>query len=258
MNPVVKFLNRLDASAWRAVIISCVLLASVAAVFVLGRMFLFTGESDGALGGIQALLNDVRTSPFGLLIVIGIYCGAAFLGAPQFGLIGATVLAFGPTLGFGYAWIATLASSSMAFWLGRVFGFSMVRKYGGDSVLRLSRFMGKNDFLASAIVRNVPTAPAIVVNMAFGASEARFLRFLSGTAIGIVPKTLLIALFGQAVAQSMTGNPLFAGIALVVMGLIWIPLMLLARSNLIREKLGREATRKMIAESEAAEPEAEK
>ena len=92
--------------------------------------------------------------------------------------------------------------------------------------------MGRNDFLASAVVRNVPTAPFIVVNMAFGASEARFLHYAAGVAVGIIPKTLLMALFGQAVAQSLAGNPLFAFGALAAMVVLWIALMLFARTRI--------------------------
>lgn len=239
MKRILRFLNRMDASVWRALIITALLLGSVLAVLLFGRMVLFHGENDGLLAQIQNTLEGMRSSPVAILLVIVIYCLLAFLGAPQFGLIGATVLAFGPVMGFFYSWFATLVSSGMAFWIGRVFGMSIVRRYGGDSILRLSRFMRKNDFIASAIVRNVPTAPAIVVNMAFGASEARFLWFTAGTAVGIIPKVALIALFGQAMAQSLTGNPVFAGVSVLVMSLIWIPLMLFARSNLAKEKTPR-------------------
>ena len=235
MQRIVRFFHRMDASIWRAVIITALLLTSVLAVLIAGRMFLFDGETNGILGQVQDFLLSMRSSVFGLPLVILLYCGLAFLGAPQFGLIGATVLAFGPTLGFMYSWVATLVSASMAFWIGRVFGLNIVRKYGGDSISRLSRFMRKNDFLASAIVRNVPTAPAIVVNMAFGTTESRYIWFLAGAAVGIVPKILIIALFGEAVAQSMTGNPVFAGIAVTVMAVIWIPIMLVARSNIARQ-----------------------
>ncbi|WP_293612154.1 VTT domain-containing protein [Ponticaulis sp.] len=251
MNRIVKFIGRMDASAWRALIITGLLLTSVVLMLVVGKMFLFDGEGDGLMAQLQTYLHEHRTAPYMFLVVAVLYCVLAFLGAPQFGLIGMTVLAFGSVLGFFYAWGATLVSASVAFWIGRGFGMSLVQRYGGDSILRLSRFMGRNVFIASAIVRNVPTAPAIVVNMAFGASDARFSGFLAGTGLGIIPKTLMIALFGQAVAQSLTGNPLFAAVSVVAMALLWIPLMLFARSNLA-EKRG--FTPEENAESETEKP----
>ena len=38
----------------------------------------------------------------------------AFIGAPQFILIAACVVAFGPSLGFFYSWAATVASAASA------------------------------------------------------------------------------------------------------------------------------------------------
>jgi uncharacterized membrane protein YdjX (TVP38/TMEM64 family) len=231
MNPFFNFLNRLDKTAWRAVGVTGLLLVGVLAVLLFGKLVLFNGEHD-VFQEVQDVLEGLRTSPLGLLAVIILFCVTAFLGAPQFGLIGAVVLAFGPVLGFCYSWIATLVSASMTFWLGRVSGMTLVRRYGGDSIQRMSKFMGKNAFLASAVVRNVPTAPFIVVNMAFGVTEAKFLHFLSGAAVGIIPKTLLTALFGQVVVSSLAGNPLFAAAAVIAMTLLWIPLMLIARTRL--------------------------
>lgn len=231
MNPFFKFLTRLDATAWRAVGVTSALLVGVLAVLLFGKLVLFNGEHD-IFQDVQGILESLRTSPFGLLAVIVLFCVTAFLGAPQFGLIGAVVLAFGPVLGFCYSWIATLVSAAMTFWLGRVSGMTLVRRYGGDSIRRMSKFMGKNAFLASAIVRNVPTAPFIVVNMAFGVTEAKFLHFMAGAAIGIIPKTLLTALFGQVVVSSLAGNPVFAAIAVIAMTVLWIPIMLIARTRL--------------------------
>lgn len=240
MNPIIRFVNRMDASVWRAVIVTSLLLGGVIAVLVIGKVFLFSGDNAGIFSQIEHWLEAMTGSPLalfmGLLAVTLIFCVSAFIGAPQFGLVAVTVAVFGPVIGFFFAWTATLVSQAMAFWIGRSFGMSLVRKYGGDSILRLSRFMGKNDFVASMIVRNVPTAPAIVVNMAFGASEARFLWFQLGGALGSIPKILIIALFGEAVAQSMTGNPIFAGLAVAAVALIWIPIMLFSRSNLVKEK----------------------
>ncbi len=239
MNPVVRFINRMDATAWRAILVTVGLLVGLALVLLFGRLVLFSGgEGEGILARAQELLTGLRSSPLGLLAVIVLFCIAAFLGAPQFGLIGAAVLAFGPVLGFFYAWFATLCSASLTFWVGRLSGMSLVRRYGGGSIQRMSRFMGRNAFVASAVVRNVPTAPFIVVNMAFGVSEAKYLHFLGGAALGVIPKTLLTALFGQAIAASLAGNPLFALGAVVAMAFLWIPLMLFARKRLEEQPTG--------------------
>ncbi len=235
MNPVVKFLNRMDATAWRAVIVTSLLLAGLVGIFLFGRLVLLSGEDgQSVLSRAEDILTGLRSSPFGLLAVIIFFCVMAFLGAPQFGLIGVVVLAFGPVLGFFYSWFAALCSGSLTFWIGRMTGMTVIRRYGGQSIQRMSRFMGRNAFAASAIVRNVPTGPFVVVNMAFGASEAKYLHYIAGMAVGVIPKTLLTALFGQAVAASLAGNPMFAVFAVLAMGAIWIALMLFARSRMAK------------------------
>lgn len=230
MRRLIAFLNRMDESAWRAVLVSAGLFIGVAVILVVGKSIILSGEEGGGLmQRLQAMMLALRESPFGLPVVIVLFCAAAFVGAPQFMLITAAVTAFGPTQGFIYAWTATTISMALTFYVGRFAGEETVRKYGGDVANRFSRFVGKNDLLASMIVRNVPTAPFIVVNMAFGVSQARFWRFLVGGALGSLPKHLIVAFGGQAVVTAIQGNLWMAAVAFVGSMVIWIPLMLFAR-----------------------------
>ena len=75
----------------------------------------------------------------------------AFLGVPQFVLIAAAVVAFGPWTGFAYSWIGTLVSSLVGFWLGRAYGARILRDFAGESVNKFMRMIGKNGFMASLI-----------------------------------------------------------------------------------------------------------
>lgn len=66
--------------------------------------------------------------------------------------------------------------------------------------------MGKNGFLASFIVRFVPTAPFVVVNMAFGAARVSFLAFMAGMTLGVLPKTAIVAFAGDGILDALEGN----------------------------------------------------
>ena len=68
------------------------------------------------------------------------------------------------------------------------------------------RMIGKNGFMASLIVRLVPSAPFIVVNMAAGVTPMKLRDFAAGTAIGIVPKIALTAFAGNSIVQAMKGG----------------------------------------------------
>ena len=227
-----EFFNRMDRSAIRAVLISAGLFVAAVLILVIGRaMLMSAGEGEGAFGAMQSALIALRDHPAGLPLLILIFCACAFIGAPQFALIALAVAAFGPVRGMAYAWIAVLCSMSVTFWFGRFAGEATVRRYGGETLNRLARFVGENDFFASMIVRNLPTAPFIIVNMAFGVSRARYWRFLAGGAIGVLPKLSLVAFGGQAVMAALGGNLWLAVLAAVLAFAVWAVLVVAARKR---------------------------
>lgn len=227
MRGFLQFLNRMDKTAWRAVGVTLALFVGVAVVLVLGKTGAF-----GTFEDFEHWLESLRASPWGLPALIAVFCLSAFIGAPQFGLIAAAVVAFGPWHGFLYSWIATLVSGAMTFWLGRMAGEGTFRKYAGETANRMSAFIGRNAFLASTIVRNVPTAPFIVVNMAFGVSRAKFSHFLTGMALGVLPKTALVAFAGQSVMAALKGSTWLAVAAALLAAFGWVGLMLVSRLRL--------------------------
>lgn len=159
------------------------------------------------------------------LAVLG-FTGLAFIGAPQFVLIGVAVLAFGPGPGFVYSWIGTLTSSLVGFLLGRRFGARLLADHGGARVRRFLELVGRNGFLASLLVRLAPSAPFIVVNMAAGMTPMRLVSFLAGTALGIIPKIAVTAFAGRALAGGSPWRWGLLGLAV----LAWAVLGLGARS----------------------------
>ena len=204
----------------------------VAGVFVVGRFVL-----DVEPTAVNAWFESAASEWYALPVTILIFTVLAFVGAPQFALIGAAVFAFGPVQGFLFSWIATIVSASVNFWLGRFLGADTVRRYGGQTVNRISAFVGRNGFFASMIVRIVPSAPFIVVNMAAGVSRMGYWPFIAGLGVGVIPKTAVIAFFGGSLIALFAGGGWEAGIALGVAAILWIGFMLFAR-RLLRSETG--------------------
>ncbi|MCC5980970.1 MAG: TVP38/TMEM64 family protein [Oceanicaulis sp.] len=236
MNAVLTFLNAMDARAVRAVSISLALFGLVIAVFLVGR-FAFGIEP----GHVQAWLAEAASEWYALPLTILAFTAFSYIGAPQFALIAAAVLAFGPLGGFAYSWLGTMVSAAANFWTGRILGADVVRRYGGDTVNRVSAFVGRNGFWASAIIRNVPSAPFIVINMAAGVSRMGFFVFMAGTALGIIPKIALVAFAGSSVIALLTGSGLWVAAILALTAFGWLMAMLMARRWLGRTDTGREA-----------------
>jgi uncharacterized membrane protein YdjX (TVP38/TMEM64 family) len=197
----------------------------VGVVFLFGAQVLgFSGEAT-----VERWLGFAANGPWGLPVAVGAFALLAFVGVPQFILIAAAVVAFGPVTGFAYSWIGTLASAVVGFFLGRFAGAKVLQSFSGEGVQAFMGLVGRNGFLASLIVRLVPSAPFIVVNMAAGVTPMRLRDFLAGTAIGIIPKIVLTAFAGNSIVRVLKGQGGTHVAWLVLIVLTWLVIGWFAR-----------------------------
>ncbi|MDA8708499.1 TVP38/TMEM64 family protein [Hellea sp.] len=228
MKSVWAFFTQMDKQALRALAVLLVMFGVVILLILIGRDMLSLPESE-----FHQFFESLRASGYGLPLTILTFVLAAFLGAPQWALIAGVVVAFGPMSGGIYAWIATMVSATIDFWLGRWMGAERLRRYGGEFVNRIVRVVRKNGLVTSFAVRFVPTGPFVLVNMAAGVSHMKFLSFFLGTALGIVPKIAIVALVGQGLISGSEGKAvmgIFIGLAVLL-----IVFMFLARRRLRAE-----------------------
>jgi uncharacterized membrane protein YdjX (TVP38/TMEM64 family) len=235
MSRFFDFLLNMEARRWRAVLATVVVMGAMVALFAVGKSQL----GLDAEVRLEAWLGGFRHGPWGLPAAVVVFTVAAFFGAPQFILIAACVVAFGPWFGFLYSWIATVASAAVTYWMGRGPTARLLERHGGKTVGRLTRFVGKNAFYASFMIRNVPSAPFIVVNMAFGAARASFPGFLAGCALGVLPKTALVAFFGGSFMTAVSGDGVWTSAILAGVALAWLGLMLGVREWVRRREVAR-------------------
>jgi uncharacterized membrane protein YdjX (TVP38/TMEM64 family) len=224
MRRLFQLLSDMDAQAWRTLAVSFLLFGGVGLVFLFGAQVLgFDGEAT-----VEQWLG-AASGPWALPAAVAAFALLAFVGVPQFMLIAAAVVAFGPLTGMVYSWIGTMVSALVGFSFGRMAGARALERFSGEGVRRFTRLIGENGFLASLVVRLVPSAPFIVVNMAAGVTPMRVGSFIAGTALGIVPKIVLTAFAGASIVQVLRGD---VGQNLIWLGLIaagWIGVGWLAR-----------------------------
>jgi uncharacterized membrane protein YdjX (TVP38/TMEM64 family) len=164
----------------------------------LGVLFLFGLPALGVSGPEEARRWLILArGPWELPVVIAAFAALAFLGVPQMVLIAAAVLAFGPVTGFAYSWAGTMVSALVGFGLGRGFGARMIHDWA--AARRFADLVGRNGLLASLVVRLVPFAPFVLVNMAGGVTSMSWTSFTLGTGIGILPKIAAIAFAGRSI-----------------------------------------------------------
>jgi uncharacterized membrane protein YdjX (TVP38/TMEM64 family) len=217
MRRLLSFLTNMDAKAIRSLVISFALFGGVGLIFLAGAPALGLTSKAGV-----ARWLTLAQGPWALPAAVAAFAVLAFLGAPQVALIAAAAVVFGPLKGSLYSWIGTFVSAQIGFELGRLFGGGLIRDLQSRGVDRFMALVGRNGFMASLVIRLVPAAPFIVVNMAAGVAKVRRADFALGTAIGIVPKILLTAFAGGSVMAAANGGGWVQFALLGVVILIWL------------------------------------
>lgn len=230
MRRFLQVLSNMDAQAWRTLVVSFVLFGGVGLVFVFGAQAMGVNETT-----VQQWLL-VASGPWSLPVAVAAFALLAFAGVPQIMLIAAAVVAFGPQLGCVYSWIGTMVSSLVGFYLGRAAGAKTLERFSGESVTRFMALIARNGLFASFIVRLVPSAPFIVVNMAAGVTPMGVLDFTLGTAVGIVPKIVLTAFAGHSIFRVLKGEIGRDALWLALIAAAWVAIGLLARAWLKRRE----------------------
>lgn len=137
---------------------------------------------DGAVGLLAAFAAFVLLGSVGFPIAVLIAASGAVIGSWW-----AAVFAFAGVLG----------ASPAGFLLGR----RLPDLFSGDFVERrldrVRRAVENRVVLAIAGLRNVPIAPFTIVNALIGLSGVSWGAYLVGTAIGMLPGTILLSVFGD-------------------------------------------------------------
>jgi uncharacterized membrane protein YdjX (TVP38/TMEM64 family) len=202
------------------------LLGALAIAFVAAAPLLGLKNADMVQRWLTA---GQALGPAGIVAVAAAFCLLALLGAPQFLLVAGTAAVFGPVVGFAYSFVGNMLACLLGFWIGKGLGSGALRKMGGPGLERFMARLERHDILACALIRLVPTAPFMIVNMALGATSIRLVPFIIGTAIGSAPKIALLAWGGGAVRQISTGGGLLHWLLLAAVIASWIAMGLIAR-----------------------------
>ena len=180
------------------------------------------------LDRMASWMEPHRRAWYGLPVVMLVFVVLACLMVPVAVPILATGLAIGPWLGSLYALIGALSSASLAYAVGRRVGPERMERVAGSKIRRICDKMRGNGALAVFLVRKTPL-PSTIVNVAIGASGARFRDFVLGSLLGLVPLILALDAFegnlSLVLEKATPGNVAVAAMFLV------IPLFLAYRIN---------------------------
>jgi phospholipase D1/2 len=176
--------------------------------------------------GLSELGSRLRASPLGGLAVIGGYVLAVNLAVPVAVLVSVGSLVFGPWPGMAYAMGGMLSGALVGYGAGRLAGLALVDQASGGRLALLSQHLAQRGLWTVVLVRVLPVAPFLMVNVMTGALGVRLRDYLMGSFLGLLPATVLITLFLERL-QAVWAAPglgpwlLLGGVALAIAGSMW-------------------------------------
>lgn len=156
---------------------------------------------DGA--GLRALVDGAGNAAPVVFVAVCALGTAVFFPKP--------VLATAAGLLFGVGWGSVLAiagftaGAMIAFTVARVLGRDTVKGWLGERLAVLERVFARRGVEATLVIRLLPVLPFTLANYGAGVTAVRGRHFALGTALGLVPSTVLAAVLGDALSD--LGSP---------------------------------------------------
>ncbi len=188
---------------------------------------------------LLASATSLRESPLAIPIVLVVYVIGSCLMCPVTLLILVTVLSFGSYLGFVLAWVGSLLGGLASYLIGRWLGRDAVRRLAGENLNRLNRKLARRGWLTIAILRIVPVAPFTIVNMVAGSSQISLSSFVRGTALGMAPGILTIAIFKKGVQRALL-NPDWLSAVLALVALVFYTMVVIGAKRALSHRDDRD------------------
>lgn len=226
--------------AWKTMLATAIGLIALAAVWRYTPLSQWTDSAE-----LTEWASAFASKPWAPLVVLLAYTPASIVLFPRPLITLVSVVAFGAWLGFAYAFSGIMLAAVATYGLGRIMDRSYVRRIAGARINRLTQAMRKRGLIAVTLVRFVPIAPFAVVNIVAGAFRIRLRDFVGGSAIGILPGTLVATVFGDQLLTELR-NPgagnlgLLAGVLSFAALMTWTARRYLSR--LQPESHGRSAS----------------
>jgi phosphatidylserine/phosphatidylglycerophosphate/cardiolipin synthase-like enzyme/uncharacterized membrane protein YdjX (TVP38/TMEM64 family) len=189
---------------------------------------------------ITAWTHTVAAWPLAPLVMgAGVALGSLLM-VPLNLLVLQAAFLFGPSIGFLTAFAGALVSAMGAFLIGRAVGRDGLQRLVTPRLTRLCQRLARRGVLAVVAIRFLPVAPFTMVNLVLGAARIKLLHFVIGTAVGLTPGFLALAIFGDRLSQTLRRPH---GLNVLLLGLV-ATVLILGGAGLVRRiqrGLSREA-----------------
>jgi phosphatidylserine/phosphatidylglycerophosphate/cardiolipin synthase-like enzyme/uncharacterized membrane protein YdjX (TVP38/TMEM64 family) len=145
--------------------------------------------------------HDFSQLAWAPLIVILAYTPASYAMFPRWFITMVSVIAFGPWRGFLYGLCGMIVAAVVSYLPGRLVRRDTVRRLAGPRLNRLTAALYHRGALAVAVVRLLPIAPFVVVNLVMGAMRIRLRDFVLGSLVGVLPGMLMATVLSEQISR---------------------------------------------------------
>lgn len=142
-------------------------------------------------------LQEIESGPWASAILMGLFILAGLTGFPINVILVAAAVVLGPITALLTGFLGSHLSALIAFGIGRIFGKPLVAKLASRRLQKLDRILSERGVFSVMLVRLVPVAPFVIVNLVAGASGIRFRIFNLGTLVGMAPGMLVVVLLAN-------------------------------------------------------------
>lgn len=181
---------------------------------------------------IISFIEGFRNSSALLPTLVLIFLIGGLVGISINLLLVASTIAVGPWAAFGCGLTGAVISAQVMFWAGRSFSEPIIQKIAPEIQKKISRRLDSTGILPLALIRLVPVAPFMVVNLVAGALKITFSLFLIGTILGMIPGMFAVVLITSQ-AQQAFSDPQWQHWLILVISLLACGLIVYVLKNLI-------------------------
>lgn len=119
-------------------------------------------------------------------------------------LVGGAI--YGPWFGTLYVTLGANLGASAAFFLARLFGFGFAKKILDRHFPNVEQQIADNGFLWTFTLRLLPVTPFVLFNYAAGLTPVKWVDFMLGSLLGMLPMTFLYVTLGSTLGALATPN----------------------------------------------------
>ncbi|HKJ22603.1 MAG TPA: VTT domain-containing protein, partial [Gammaproteobacteria bacterium] len=178
-------------------------LLMLAAILAMAAAWRWTPLGEWAsVHDLSAAIRDIQGNLLAPLAAVAIVTLGGLLAVPITLLFVSSMLVFGTAFGALYSLVGAMLSAVLAYLAGQRLGRDTLRRLAGPRLNHISKQLAQRGILTVVIVRMIPAAPFVAVNLVAGISHIRLRDFIIGSAIGMLPGTLALALITEGVLRA--------------------------------------------------------